>query len=72
MTPTMRVVGRALKVSFHPDDVAPAPTAAQGETINVWGRRAQADLVASELESSGSEASVGSSRGLAAGWAHRG
>lgn len=41
---TVRVVGRALRMSFHPDDVPPAPTAAQGETVNVWGRRAQADL----------------------------
>ena len=41
---TVRVVGRSLRITFHPDDIPPAPTAALGETINVWGAPAQSDL----------------------------
>jgi molybdopterin-synthase adenylyltransferase len=41
---TVRVVGQSLRLTFHPDDVAPGPTAALGETINVWGAHAQSDL----------------------------
>ncbi len=41
---TVRVVGRNVRTTFHPSDVAPRATGAQVETINVWGQRAQDDL----------------------------
>jgi hypothetical protein len=42
---TVRVVGRALRITFHPGDVPAPPTAALGETATVWGRSKQDDLV---------------------------
>jgi len=64
---TVRVVGRALRMTFHPSDVPPKPSAAQVETINVWGIDAQADLARARvgivgLGSVGSLAAEGCSR----------
>jgi hypothetical protein len=42
---TVRVVGRALTITFHPGDVPAPPTAALGETATVWGRIKHDDLV---------------------------
>jgi len=42
---TVRVVGRRLRITFHPDDMPAKPTAALGETLTVWGKEAQDDLV---------------------------
>lgn len=42
---TVRVVGRQLRVTFHPSDAVPAATSKLGETASVWGAAAQADLV---------------------------
>lgn len=42
---SVRVVGRRLKVTFHPDDTAPRAVESQVATLSVWGRRAQGDLV---------------------------
>jgi len=42
---TVRVVGRRLRVTFHPDDVPAKPTEALGETLTVWGSKAHDDLV---------------------------
>lgn len=41
---SVRVVGRHLRLTFHPDDRPPEPTAALGETASVWGTAAQDDL----------------------------
>jgi molybdopterin-synthase adenylyltransferase len=41
---TVRVVGRSVRTTFHPSDLAPRATVAQVETINVWGQLAQDDL----------------------------
>lgn len=41
---TVRVVGRSVRTTFHPSDIAPPATDAQVETVNVWGQRAQDDL----------------------------
>ena len=42
---TVRVVGRDLRITFHPSDEPPEASAALGETVTVWGTRAHADLV---------------------------
>jgi hypothetical protein len=42
---TVRVVGRRLRMTFHPSDVPAKPTEALGETLTVWGREAHDDLV---------------------------
>ena len=64
---TVRVVGQALRIIFHPSDVPPKPTSSQVETINVWGARAHADLARARvgiagLGSVGSLAAEGCSR----------
>lgn len=46
---TVRVVGRHLAVTYHPDDVAQPATSAQVETVNVWGGAAQDDLVRTRI-----------------------
>jgi hypothetical protein len=46
---TVRVIGRRLQITFHPNDVPMEPTAALGETLTVWGRRAHDDLVRSRI-----------------------
>ena len=46
---TVRVVGPNLRISFNPDDVPPVSTPALGETMTVWGARAQADLARTRL-----------------------
>ena len=42
---TVRVVGRRLRITFHPGDVPARPTPALGETLTVWGKEAHDDLV---------------------------
>ena len=42
---SVRVVGRRLRITFHPHDVPMEPTGALGETLTVWGETAHADLV---------------------------
>jgi hypothetical protein len=46
---TVRIVGHTMKITFHPSDVAPAPTPALGETATVWGVRAHNDLVRARI-----------------------
>jgi ThiF family len=41
---SVRVVGRAMRVTYHPTDVAPIPGAQLQATVSVWGEAAQADL----------------------------
>jgi len=41
---SVRVVGRAMCVSYHPHIVTPVPGPGQVATVSVWGERAQADL----------------------------
>lgn len=41
---TVRVVGRRLRMTFHPDDVAAKPSEALGETLTVWGSKAHDDV----------------------------
>ena len=42
---TVRVVGRDLRITFHPTDRPSEPTEALGETLTVWGRKAHDHLV---------------------------
>lgn len=42
---TVRVVGRRLALTYHPTDVAAQASDSQVETVNVWGSRAQDDVV---------------------------
>jgi hypothetical protein len=42
---TVRVVGRRLAITYHPDDVAPVALSSQEATLSVWGKQAQDDLV---------------------------
>jgi molybdopterin-synthase adenylyltransferase len=42
---TVRVVGRRLRITFHPGDVPAKPTQALGETLTVWGKEAHDELV---------------------------
>src|SRR5207248_3793166 len=46
---TVRVVGKRLRITFHPDDRPPPITDSQVATLSVWGQRAQADLVRSRV-----------------------
>ena len=46
---TVRVVGRDLSVTYHPDDQPPPPTPALGETLTVWGRHAHDDISRARL-----------------------
>jgi molybdopterin-synthase adenylyltransferase len=41
---SVRVVGRALRTSYHPNVTAPPVGASQQATMSVWGDRAQRDL----------------------------
>lgn len=42
---TVRVLGRILRITYHPDDPAPVATDSQEATLSVWGQEAQNDLV---------------------------
>jgi hypothetical protein len=42
---SVRVVGRRLRITFHPHDLPMEPTEALGKTLTVWGDAAHADLV---------------------------
>lgn len=42
---TVRVVGRQLTITFHPDDAPPRAVESQVATLSVWGKKAQDDLV---------------------------
>jgi hypothetical protein len=44
-TRTVRVVGRRLVITFHPDDAPPQATDSQVATLSVWGHDAQDDMV---------------------------
>jgi molybdopterin-synthase adenylyltransferase len=46
---TVRVVGRRLAITYHPDDRPPATTDSQVATWSVWGQRAQDDLVRTRI-----------------------
>jgi hypothetical protein len=46
---SVRVVGRHLRVTYHPDLTAPPISAAQMATVSVWGEQAQADLARSRV-----------------------
>ena len=46
---TVRVVGRALAITHHPDTILPEPTASQAATVSVWGEDAQLDLVRARI-----------------------
>jgi tRNA A37 threonylcarbamoyladenosine dehydratase len=46
---SVRVVGRHLRVTYHPCLTAPPVPAAQAATVSVWGERAQADLARSRV-----------------------
>lgn len=41
---SVRVIGRSMRITYHPDVVPPAPTESQPATISVWGQAAQDDL----------------------------
>jgi tRNA A37 threonylcarbamoyladenosine dehydratase len=41
---SVRVVGRAVRISYHPGVIAPRATASQVRTLSVWGKRAQEQL----------------------------
>jgi hypothetical protein len=42
---TVRVVGREIRITYHPSDPPPPVTDRQVATVSVWGQRAQDDLV---------------------------
>jgi molybdopterin-synthase adenylyltransferase len=46
---TVRVVGSRMRLTFHPDDVAPKPTPALGETLSVWGATAHKALTRTRI-----------------------
>lgn len=46
---TVRVLGRALAITHHPDTIVPEATASQAATVSVWGEDAQLDLVRARI-----------------------
>lgn len=41
---TVRVIGKPMRTTYHPDAAAAEPTDAQVATVSVWGQAAQAEL----------------------------